>query len=251
MRKKIVAGNWKMNNLFDEGIVLFNEIVTLLEQQQRSKQLEVVIVPSFIFIETFSKLSTSVSIGAQNCASHSAGAFTGEVSAAMLKSVGANYVLIGHSERRSLFSETNKMLFSKINIALKNNLIPIYCIGETLDERESKKHFDTIKQQLTEGVFNLSAEDFAKIAIAYEPVWAIGTGITAAPNQAQEMHAYIRKLIHGKYNATIANNCSILYGGSCNAQNANELFACTDIDGGLIGGASLKANDFVKIVHSF
>lgn len=251
MRKKIVAGNWKMNNLFDEGVLLFNEIATLLKQQQLPDQVEVVIVPSFIFIETFSKLSTSVSIGAQNCASHSSGAFTGEVSAAMLKSAGAAHVLIGHSERRSLFSETNKTLFSKINVALKNNLTPIYCVGETLDERNSKNHFDTIKQQLTEGVFNLSTEDFAKIVIAYEPVWAIGTGVTATPAQAQEMHAYIRKLIHDKYNATIANKCSILYGGSCNAQNANELFSCADIDGGLIGGASLKANDFVKIIHSF
>lgn len=247
---KIVAGNWKMNNILSEGLSLFSEIDELLKRKP-AKDVKVIIIPSFVFLRYLAGRSEVIAIGAQNCAVEASGAFTGEVSAAMIKSAGAEYVIAGHSERRTYFNETNSMLAKKTDQCLKNNLAPIYCIGETGNERNANKHFDVIKKQLTEGVFHLNKEVFSKVIIAYEPVWAIGTGVTASPAQAQEMHAFIRKTINEKYGDAIANNCSILYGGSCNAQNAKELFACPDIDGGLIGGASLKAADFVQIIHSF
>ncbi|MCC6690151.1 MAG: triose-phosphate isomerase [Bacteroidia bacterium] len=250
MRKKIVAGNWKMNKDCDEALLLFKEINSLL-QNTTAKQVEVIVLPSFIFIRDFVSLSFKIAVGAQNCSTEDAGAYTGEVSAAMIRSAGASYVIVGHSERRSYFSETNSMLSKKINAALKNNLIPIYCVGETLNQRNSGNHFKIIEQQITEGLFHLNNEQFKKTVIAYEPVWAIGTGNTATTSQAQEMHAFIRKVVAQKYGNDMANSCSVLYGGSCNAQNAKELFACPDIDGGLIGGASLKAKDFVQIVQSF
>ena len=191
------------------------------------------------------------SVGAQNVSNFESGAYTGEVAANMLHSMGIEYCIIGHSERRKYFNETDEQLFLKAELLLKNDILPIFCCGELLPEREANKHFDVVKNQLENAVFRLEPLDFAKIIIAYEPVWAIGTGVTATSEQAQEMHAFIRSLISDKYGKEIAKNTSILYGGSCNAQNAKELFANSDVDGGLIGGASLKADDFLKIIDSF
>jgi len=250
MRKKIVAGNWKMNKNSGEAQLLFKDIKNLLESRP-VKDVTVVVFPSFVFLHDFAAQSGSIAVGAQNCASEASGAFTGEVSAAMIRSVGAEYVIIGHSERRSHFSETNSALAKKVDLCLQNNLIPVYCTGETAEERKGGTHFSVVEQQLNEGIFHLSAELFPKIIIAYEPVWAIGTGVTATAAQAQEMHTFIRKTVEKKYNESIAANCPVLYGGSCNPKNAKELFACPDINGGLIGGASLNAVDFVEIIHSF
>jgi len=251
MRKKIVAGNWKMNLDYAEGISLFSEIVNMVRDEQKGEQLAVICAP-FIHLNSLSKLGgTTVRIGAQNCHQNESGAFTGEISAKMIKSVGCEYVIIGHSERRQYFAESDELLAAKTSAALKNNLIPIFCIGETLDERNNGSYFDVIKTQLTGGVFGLSAEEFSKVVLAYEPVWAIGTGLTATSEQAQEVHAYIRKEIAAKYGEELAEKTTILYGGSCNPKNAAELFAQKDIDGGLIGGASLKSRDFVDIVKTF
>ncbi|WP_133777305.1 triose-phosphate isomerase [Pedobacter nutrimenti] len=251
MRKKIVAGNWKMNLDYAEGVSLFSEIVNMVRDEQKGEQLAVICAP-FIHLNSLSKLGgTTVKIGAQNCHQNESGAFTGEISAKMIKSVGCEYVIIGHSERRQYFAESDELLAAKTSAALKNNLIPIFCIGETLDERNNGSYFDVIKTQLTGGVFGLSAEEFSKVVLAYEPVWAIGTGLTATSEQAQEVHAYIRKEIAAKYGEELAEKTTILYGGSCNPKNAAELFAQKDIDGGLIGGASLKSRDFVDIVKTF
>jgi len=251
MRKKIVAGNWKMNLDYAEGISLFSEIVNMVKDEQKGEQLAVICAP-FIHLNSLSKLGgTAVKIGAQNCHQNESGAFTGEISAKMIKSVGCEYVIIGHSERRQYFAESDELLAAKTSAALKNNLIPIFCIGETLDERNNGSYFDIIKTQLSGGVFGLSAEEFSKVVLAYEPVWAIGTGLTATSEQAQEVHAYIRKEIAAKYGEQLAESTTILYGGSCNPKNAAELFAQKDIDGGLIGGASLKSRDFVDIVKTF
>lgn len=251
MRKKIVAGNWKMNLDYAEGVSLFSEIVNMVRDEQKGEQLAVICAP-FIHLNSLSKLGgTTVKIGAQNCHQNESGAFTGEISAKMIKSVGCEYVIIGHSERRQYFAESDELLAAKTSAALKNNLIPIFCIGETLDERNNGSYFDVIKTQLTGGVFGLNAEEFSKVVLAYEPVWAIGTGLTATSEQAQEVHAYIRKEIAAKYGEELAENTTILYGGSCNPKNAAELFAQKDIDGGLIGGASLKSRDFVDIVKTF
>ena len=213
-----------------------------------------VLCPSFPFIpEVLTQLpaNSSISVGAQNCASESAGAYTGEVSAKMIASLGAKYVILGHSERRAMYHETDELLVKKLGQVLTNNLYPIFCCGETLIERNAGKHFEIIKNQLFSGLFHLSAADFAKVVIAYEPVWAIGPGVTASSAQAQEVHQFIRKVVTDKYGDAAAQDCSILYGGSCNAANAKELFANADVDGGLIGGASLKAKDFVSIANSF
>jgi triosephosphate isomerase len=191
-----------------------------------------------------------VKVSAENSADKESGAYTGEVSAAMVKSTGAEYVILGHSERRAYYHETYDILKEKVLLALKNNLKPIFCIGEVKEERESGKQNEVVKAQLEGSVFNLSAEDFGKIVLAYEPVWAIGTGLTATPEQAQEIHAYIRGLVAAKYGQELANNTSILYGGSCNPSNAQTLFANPDVDGGLIGGASLKAADFKAIIDA-
>lgn len=253
MRKKIVAGNWKMNKNYTDGLSLFSEVVNMVRDEVRGDQSVIVCAP-YIHLNSLSSLakdSTQVFIGAQNVHQEVSGAYTGEISAEMLSSVGTEYVILGHSERRQYFGENNSLLAKKINITLKNNLKPIYCIGETLEERESGKYFEVIKSQLTEAVFHLSEADFSKLVIAYEPVWAIGTGVTASSAQAQEIHAFIRKEIRAKYGKTVADNLSILYGGSCNPKNAGELFAQEDIDGGLIGGASLKSRDFVDIVKVF
>lgn len=253
MRKKIVAGNWKMNIDYNAGILLFSEILNKVQNEVIGKQ-EVVVCPPFIHLSSLSQLCKSnlrISIGAQNCHQNESGAFTGEVSAGMLQSVGARYVIIGHSERRLYFSESNSQLAQKLDAALRNGLTPIFCIGETLDQRNEDKHFDVIKSQLQEASFHLPKEEFSRLVLAYEPVWAIGTGLTATPEQAQEIHAYIRSLVADKYNDNLADDLTILYGGSCNPKNAAELFAQQDIDGGLIGGASLKSRDFVDIIKAF
>lgn len=249
MRKKIVAGNWKMNKTLQEGIALAQEIEKMASGVP--DEVELIIAPPFIHLTEVKKLLGRVKLGAQNCASEVSGAFTGEVSASMLASAEVQYVIIGHSERRSYYGETNSIINKKVRLALQNHLNPIFCCGEVLSEREKGKHFDVVKEQLEEGLFNLSPDEFGKVIIAYEPVWAIGTGVNATPAQAQEMHQYIRSLIAGKYGETVANNTSILYGGSCKPSNAGELFANPDVDGGLIGGASLKADDFIGIAKAF
>lgn len=253
MRKKIVAGNWKMNLDYNEGLALFSEIINMVKDEATGTQ-EAVICSPFIHIHSLVQLSkgySKVAVGAQNAHQEEKGAYTGEISAKMIKSTGAAYVILGHSERRQYFGETNALLAKKTDTALKNDLRPIFCIGETLQERETEVHFDIIKTQLAEGVFHLDAEQFAKLVIAYEPVWAIGTGVTATSAQAQEIHEFIRKEIAAKYGQEVADATTILYGGSCNPSNAAELFAQADIDGGLIGGASLKSRDFTDIVKTF
>lgn len=253
MRKKIVAGNWKMNKTLDAGLQLIDEIIKENEKQSADKVLKI-IAPPFIHLASIAGKLKSVNgfeVASQNCHHISSGAFTGEVSAEMIASTGSKYVIIGHSERRLYFGESNDLLAQKVNIALTNNLIPIFCIGENLAERNANKHFETVQKQLSEALFHLFASDFSKLIIAYEPVWAIGTGLTASTIQAQAMHKHIRSEINKKYGKEVSSAISILYGGSCNAQNAKDLFACADVDGGLIGGASLKASDFIAIVNSF
>ena len=253
MRQKIVAGNWKMNLDLNEGITLFNEVAAFIAQDITGNQQAIVCSP-YIHLSALSALAkgnTKLSVGAQNAHQAESGAYTGEISAKMLTSVGVTYVILGHSERRQYFGETNEVLAKKTDTVLKHGLKPIFCIGETLQERESDVYFDIIKQQLAEAVFHLEAAEFSKLVIAYEPVWAIGTGVTASAEQAQEIHAFIRKEIAGKYGQAVADGISILYGGRCNPKNAPELFAKPDIDGGLIGGASLKARDFVDILKVF
>jgi triosephosphate isomerase len=252
MRKKIIAGNWKMNKTFEEGMALVTEITGMLKDEY-SGSAEVVIIPPFTHVNAISRMmadAKNTTVGAQNCSNHASGAYTGEVSAAMLKSVGATYVIIGHSERRQYFFEQNAWLAQKVDAALANNLMPIYCCGETLEERESNKHFDVLKTQIREGLFHLSAEYFAKVVIAYEPVWAIGTGKTASTVQAQEVHAFIRSLISEIYGESIAQQTTIQYGGSVKPDNAAELFAAPDIDGALVGGAALQSRSFVDIVKA-
>ncbi|WP_295654553.1 triose-phosphate isomerase [uncultured Mucilaginibacter sp.] len=253
MRQKIVAGNWKMNLDLNEGITLFNEVAAFIAQDITGSQQAIVCSP-YIHLSALTALAkgnTKLSVGAQNAHQAESGAYTGEISAKMLTSVGVTYVILGHSERRQYFGETNELLAKKTDTVLKHGLKPIFCIGETLQERESGVYFDIIKQQLVEAVFHLEASEFSKLVIAYEPVWAIGTGVTASAEQAQEIHAFIRKEIAAKYGQAVADGISILYGGSCNPKNAPELFAKPDIDGGLIGGASLKARDFVDILKVF
>jgi triosephosphate isomerase len=253
MRKKIVAGNWKMNLDYNEGLNVFSEMISLINNEITGTQ-QVAVCSPFIHLHSLVQLAKGndkVAIGAQNAHQADAGAYTGEISAKMIQSVGAKYVILGHSERRQYFGESNALLAKKTDIALANDLTPIFCIGETLQEREANQHFDIIKSQLAEGVFHLDETQFSKLVIAYEPVWAIGTGVTASSAQAQEIHAFIRKEIAAKYSEVIAGATTILYGGSCNPKNAPELFAQPDIDGGLIGGASLKARDFVDIVKVF
>ncbi|GAA4311701.1 triose-phosphate isomerase [Mucilaginibacter gynuensis] len=253
MRKKIVAGNWKMNLDYNEGLSLFSEVINIVKDEITGTQ-EAIVCSPFIHLHSLVQLAKGydkVSVGAQNAHQAESGAYTGEISAKQIKSVGAQYVILGHSERRQYFGETNQLLAQKTDTALKNELKPIFCIGETLQEREANEHFGIIKAQLEEGVFHLSETDFAKLVIAYEPVWAIGTGVTASSDQAQEIHAFIRKEIAAKYGEATAEATTILYGGSCNPKNAAELFAQPDIDGGLIGGASLKSRDFADIVKVF
>ena len=250
MRKNIVAGNWKMNTTVQEGISLAQEINSLLKKT--TKNCDVVICVPFTHLTSVNSVidHTIVGLGAENCADKAKGAYTGEVSAQMVASTGANYVILGHSERRQYYGETNETLIEKTRLALENNLTPIFCVGEVLEERENGTFNDVVKNQV-EALFELSESDFAKIVIAYEPVWAIGTGKTATSDQAQNMHAHIRSVIAAKYGEKIANNTSILYGGSCKPSNAKELFAKPDVDGGLIGGAALEAASFIGIIEAF
>ena len=256
MRKKIIAGNWKMNKTLPEAILLVNEICQELKARPElinNKDFEIVLAPPFVYLNECYKLIhefPNVFVASQNCYPEESGAFTGEVSVNMIKSVGAKYIIIGHSERRSYFKEDYLFLARKVLAALKHDMKPIFCIGEVLNEREASQHFEVIRTQLQESLFQLNVVDFEQIIIAYEPVWAIGTGKTASPQQAQEMHAYIRSLIAEKYGDATSQHISLLYGGSCNAQNARELFSMPDVDGGLIGGASLKAQDFITIIES-
>ena len=251
MRKKIVAGNWKMNLGLQEGTALAKEINEALKAD--APACDVVVCTPFIHLATVAAAVEGgpVAIGAENCADKEKGAYTGEVSAAMVKSTGAQYVILGHSERREYYHETPEILKEKVLLALKNGLKVIFCIGETLEEREAGKQNEVVKAELEGSVFNLTAEEFANIVIAYEPIWAIGTGKTATAEQAQEIHAYIRQAVAANYGAEVAGNTSILYGGSCKAGNAPELFAKPDIDGGLIGGASLACADFKGIIDAW
>ena len=251
MRRKIVAGNWKMNKTFTGAEELIADIADALEDIELGQN-EVIICPPSVFLEMATDIAEEADfkVGAQNINDQESGAFTGEISAPMLKSMEVEYCLIGHSERRKYFHEDNPMLKRKVDLAIQLNLHPIFCCGEVITEREAGKYFEVVKMQLEESLFHLTNDQFLQVVIAYEPVWAIGTGLNATPEQAQEMHAYIRRLISEKFGSTIASDTTILYGGSCNGKNAALLFAQPDVDGGLIGGASLKADEFIQIVKS-
>ena len=251
MRKKIVAGNWKMNETLQEGIALAKEINEALTADKPN--CDVVICTPFIHLASVAPVLNQdvVALGAENCADKEKGAYTGEVSAAMVKSTGAQYVILGHSERRQYYGETAEILKEKVKMALANGLKIIFCCGETLEEREANKQNEVVKAELDGSVFNLTAEEWKNIVLAYEPIWAIGTGKTATSEQAEEMLAYIRSLVAEKYGNEVAEETTILYGGSCNPGNAAELFAKPNIDGGLIGGASLKCADFKGIIDAW
>ncbi len=251
MRKNIVAGNWKMNTTLPEGLKLAEEVNAAVTAAKPN--CDVVICVPFTHLAPVAGVidQNVLGLGAENCANHEKGAYTGEVSAPMVASTGATYVILGHSERRQYYHEDSAVLREKLGLALANGLTPIFCIGEVLEERENGTYNEVVKRQIEEALFDLSAEDFSKIILAYEPVWAIGTGKTATPDQAEDMHAHIRATIAAKYGQEVADNTSILYGGSCKPTNAAELFAKPDIDGGLIGGAALKCADFMGIVNAF
>ena len=250
MRKKIVAGNWKMNTTLEEGVGLAKDVNEALKHAE--VECDVVICVPFTHLASVNAvIDTKLGLGAENCADHKSGAYTGEVSASMVASTGATYVILGHSERRQYYGETAETLKEKVALALDNNLTPIFCIGEVLEQRENGSYLDVVKSQIEDALFGLSAAEFSKLILAYEPVWASGTGKTATDDQAQEMHAHIRSVIAGKYGKEIADNTSILYGGSCKPSNARALFAKPDVDGGLIGGASLDAESFMGIVTAF
>lgn len=249
-RKKIVAGNWKMNMNLEEGKALIQELKSLIPAIDA--QVDVIIAPPYVLLDSAAQAlnnTPAILLAAQNCHHEAKGAYTGEVSASMLKSVGVQYVILGHSERRQYFGEDNELLIKKINIALAEGLKVIFCVGEALDARESNSQNDVVSQQF-EALYHLDASQMSSIIIAYEPVWAIGTGKTASAAQAQEMHAFIRATLANKYGNEVAASTSILYGGSCNASNAAEIFAGPDVDGGLIGGAALKATDFAAIIEA-
>lgn len=251
MRKNIVAGNWKMNTTLAEGVKLAKDVNEALKGF--TPNCDVVIAVPFTHLASVNAVidSSKLGLGAENCADHVKGAYTGEVSAAMVASTGATYVILGHSERRQYYGETSEILKTKVSLALENNLTPIFCIGEVLEERENGSYLEVVKKQIEDALFEMSAADFSKLILAYEPVWAIGTGKTATDDQAEEMHAFIRKVIADKYGAEVAENTSILYGGSCKPSNAPQLFAKPNVDGGLIGGASLDAESFMGIVKAF
>lgn len=251
MRKKIVAGNWKMNKTLQEGVALAKELNNTLASDKPNCQ--VIICTPFIHLASVAAILNQdiIGLGAENCADKASGAFTGEVSAEMVKSTGAQYVILGHSERRAYYHETPAILKEKVNLALANGLKVIFCIGEVLEEREQNKQNEVVKAQLEGSLFDLSKEEFANVILAYEPVWAIGTGKTATADQAEEMHAFIRQTIAEKFGKDVADETSILYGGSCKPTNAKELFSKPDVDGGLIGGAALKAADFKGIIDAW
>lgn len=251
MRKKVIAGNWKMNMNLDEGLK-FAGSVDKYFREKPSRKADVILCTPFIHLSGVSEIlkGSNVSLGAQNSAAEASGAYTGEISADMIKSTGADYVIIGHSERRSYYHEDDRLLNKKTVLALKSGLKVIFCCGEVIKERESGKHFIVVKRQLEEGLFSLSLKEMEMIVVAYEPVWAIGTGLTATPEQAQEMHQFIRGLVKEKYGNNCADELPILYGGSCKPSNAGDIFSKPDVDGGLIGGASLKKEDFIAIVEA-
>lgn len=252
MRRNIVAGNWKSNELFSQADELINDIAEGLREFDNT-DVDVIVCPPFPYLELVGDASEDVEffVGAQNVSKFDNGAFTGEVSAKMLQSMNIDYCIVGHSERRKYFNETNQDVAEKVNKLLEADINPIVCVGESLEQRETGTHFELIRSQVSEGLFHLDCEQIKRTVIAYEPVWAIGTGKTATKEQAQEVHAFIRAMLVEKYSDDVAQEVSILYGGSCNAKNARELFAQTDVDGGLIGGASLKAADFIEIARSF
>jgi triosephosphate isomerase len=251
MRKKIVAGNWKMNTLPEQGLKLAHEVKNL--SLQVPENVNLVVAPPLTHIASIAQAlqGSRIKVGSQNCAAWEKGAYTGEVSCEMIAAAGAAYVIVGHSERREYFEESNETLFIKIKLVLKNGLTPIFCCGEKLNERETRNHFKVIEKQMKEVLFKLTPDEMSKTVIAYEPVWAIGTGKTATPEQAQEIHGYIRKILENHFGSDISHSTSILYGGSCKPDNAAEIFNKPDVDGGLIGGASLVANDFIAIAKSF
>lgn len=250
MKKKIVAGNWKMNTTVAEGVELAKAVAAKAPEVPSSVKL--IIAPPFTHLVPVADAikGSGIGLSAQNCADKEKGAYTGEVAADMLVSAGCSYTILGHSERRQYYGETDAKLVEKVKLAIAHGLSPIFCVGENLEEREAGRHFEVVTEQVKNVLFTLSAEDMAKVVIAYEPVWAIGTGKTATAEQAQEIHARIRKVVAEKF-GSLAEEITILYGGSCKPSNAKELFACPDIDGGLIGGAALKADDFIAIALSF
>ncbi len=251
-RRKVVAGNWKMNCNREEALSLATEIAGMVKDEKHNQAL-VILAPPSVHIASVAHLTKpyGIVVAAQNCSAEQSGAFTGEISASMISSAGAEAVIIGHSERRSYFNESDEFLLKKVRQALLNNLTPIFCIGESLSDRESDKHFEVVENQLKNAVFKLTHDEFSKLVIAYEPVWAIGTGKTATTDQAQEMHSFIRKMIFGQFGSALAEVIPVIYGGSCNENNARELFSQPDVDGGLIGGASLKSRSFMNIINSF
>ncbi|MFT4736585.1 MAG: triosephosphate isomerase [Cyclobacteriaceae bacterium] len=253
MRQQIAAGNWKMNTTLDAGKELASEVVNMSADEVKAG-VKMILIPPFTHLASIKSLigsSKNVFLGAQNCHQSGSGAFTGEISIEMLSSVGVQYVVLGHSERREYFAESHGLLAQKTDAVLAGGLFPIFCCGEKLETREAGQHMDLVETQIKESLFHLDAKAFLKVVIAYEPVWAIGTGVTASDDQAQEMHAFIRNVIAEKYGNEIAAQIAILYGGSVKPGNAKALFECEDVDGGLIGGASLQARDFVDIAKSF
>ena len=251
MRKKIVAGNWKMNTTVPEGVELAKAVVE--KSAQLPENVGLIVAPPFTHLASVASVlkGSKVQLSAQNCADHEKGAYTGEVSVSMLASVGCQWTILGHSERRQYYGETDEKLVEKVKLALAGGLGVILCVGENLDQREAGKHFDVVTEQIKNVLYNFTADDMKKIIVAYEPVWAIGTGKTATAEQAEEIHACIRKVLADKFGAQVADDTTILYGVSCKPSNAKELFAQKDIDGGLIGGAALKADDFIQIALSY
>ena len=251
MRRKIVAGNWKLNTTVESAKKLATEVAAL--SSQVADDVEVVVCPPSVNMYPVNEIiaNTKVALGAQNCYTKQNGAFTGETAPEMIKAIGGEYVIIGHSERRQYFGESDEFVGEKVKLIIENGMTPLFCCGETLEQREAGIHFDFVKSQITNSLFNLSEEDFKKVVIAYEPIWAIGTGVTASTEQAQEMHKELRDHLATKFGQGVADQIAILYGGSCKPGNAPEIFACADVDGGLIGGAALVAEDFIAIAKSF
>jgi triosephosphate isomerase len=252
MRKKIVAGNWKMNKLSEEAVALTSELVNMASDEVLG-DVKVILCPPAIYLTTLQKYiegAPNFALAAQNCSDKDAGAYTGEISAGMLSSIGVGYVLIGHSERRQYFSESNALLAAKVDAALAKGVAPIFCCGESLEQRQNEDYIGFVKNQITESLFHLTAEQLLSVIIAYEPIWAIGTGLTASAEQAQDMHKALRGHIAAQYGDAIAEEISILYGGSVTAASAPELFTAPDIDGGLVGGASLKSREFTNIIKA-
>ena len=249
MRKNIVAGNWKMHKNQQETIALLEEIIT----KKTNTSTEIIVAPTFVNLAKAVEITNgkSITVAAQNMHQAEGGAFTGEIAAGMLTDIGVNTVILGHSERRAYFHETDALLASKVDTALKHEMRVIFCFGEELKDRQSDNHFNVVEYQLRDGLFHLDKQNWSNIVLAYEPVWAIGTGETASPEQAQEMHKFIRSLVEKVYGFDIADNLTILYGGSVKPENAKEIFSKPDVDGGLIGGAALKADDFLAIVNGF